>query len=218
MYHALTRLTSKSRLVCSLMFLCFLLACGNGSGDGSSDDGAQPIDPNTICTNYPDWRTSEYVLPFGVGGRFRISQGNCTVFSHQNTLRYSYDIEMPFGSPVTAVRDGVIHNIRMDQPIGSRGLTASNWVQVRHDDGNISEYVHLWPNSQFFQVGDRVVKGDTLALTGDTGDVGDFPHLHFDISPCGNNLTCGTVAVTFSNTTANPNGLIQNQVYTAEAY
>lgn len=167
---------------------------------------------------YPDWKSSEYALPFPVGESFRVSQGNCTKQSHQGPLRYSYDFEMPFGSVVTAARDGIVHAIRVSQPQGARGLTASNWILIHHENGMKSEYVHLRQYSNLVNVGDFVKKGDTLALTGDTGDVGIYPHLHFDISPCGNNLTCGTKPVTFYNTSPNSEGLIEGKVYQAGAH
>lgn len=181
----------------------------------SSDNPRKNTSSESLCTDYPDWTLSPYALPYPVGVEYRISQGNCTASSHQGTLRYSYDIEMPFGSVVTSARKGVVHAIRIGQPEGTRGLTASNWIQIRHEDNMISEYVHLAPNSNRVQVGDSIIKGDTLALTGDTGDVGTWPHLHFDISPCGNNLTCGTAPITFRNTRTNQNGLRENERYKA---
>ncbi|MCE7996295.1 MAG: M23 family metallopeptidase [Roseivirga sp.] len=184
---------------------CLIFNCGSDDGDTNED----------ICGTYPAWESSDYVLPFPVGNTFRISQANCTNASHQGTLRFSYDIEMPFGSPVTAARDGVILAVRDSQPAGARGLTASNWVQIRHNNGLVSEYVHLAQNSARFSAGQQVVAGDTIAFTGDTGDVGSFPHLHFDINPCANNLACDTRPVTFRNTTANPDGLIFNTHYEA---
>lgn len=190
------------------LLCCFLLTCGSDDSDTSED----------ICGTYPAWESSDYVLPFPVGNTFRISQANCTNASHQGTLRYSYDIEMPFGSPVTAARDGVILAVRDSQPSGARGLTASNWVQIRHNNGLVSEYVHLAQNSARFAAGQQVVAGDTIAFTGDTGDVGSFPHLHFDINPCANNLACDTRPVTFRNTAANPDGLIFNIRYEALPY
>lgn len=47
---------------------------------------------------------------------------------------------------------------------------------------------------------------------------GAFPHLHFDISPCADNLGCDTPPVTFRNTTPNPNGLRENTFYEALPY
>lgn len=197
-------------LALSLLTFVLVLSCGKDEA---------PEEPEiTFCAEYPNWENSDYVLPYPVGVESRISQGNCTIHSHQGTLRFSYDFEMPFGSVVTAVRDGVVLAIRVSQPEGARGLSASNWLQVRHSDGMVSEYVHLAQHSSRVSVGQRVVAGDTLALTGDTGDVGTWPHLHFDINRCANNLACDTEPVTFHNTSPNPNGLILNQVYEAFRY
>lgn len=194
-------------ILCPLAF--YFIAC---------DSKEVTDDPVDLCAEYPDWVSSQYVLPYPVGNSFRISQGNHTTFSHKGTLKYSYDFEMPFGSPVTAARDGVVHGVRDTQPEGERGLTASNWIQIRHSDGMISEYVHLRNNSARFSVGNVVQAGDTIALTGDTGDVGTWPHLHFDINRCGDNLACDTEPVTFSNTTANPCGPQFNLTYPANPY
>ncbi len=168
-----------------------------------------------VCGIYPDWATSDYVLPYPAGRAHRVSQGNCTLFSHKGTLRFSYDMEMPFGSYITAARRGVVVGMRMSQPSGSRGLTASNYIQVKHSDGMISEYVHLEMNSQFVRVGHLVEAGDTLARTGDTGDVGTWPHLHFDINRCGDNLRCDTSPITFRNTRPHPEGLVFDEFYEA---
>lgn len=187
--------------------LCLLAACSN--------DDPESIE---VCGDYPNWETSPFVLPFPVGVTYRISQANCTNKSHRGTLRYSYDIEMPFGSYITAARDGVVFGVRVSQPEGARGLTASNWVQVAHSDGTISEYVHLAPNSAWVVKGQQVNAGDTLAQTGDTGDVGTWPHVHFDINRCGNNLACDTEPITFNNTSPHPVGLQHNVHYKAQEY
>ncbi len=219
-----------------LLFLgIFVLGCSKSDsgtitkGDASNEEETvnNPTEPPTVnpppvtpdvCADYPPWACSPYVLPFPIGEEFRISQGNCTDNSHQGFLRYSYDIEMPFGSVVTAAREGTVHAVRIDQPTGSRGFTAANWIQIIHEDGMISAYAHLGQYSNLVEVGDFVQPGDTIALTGDTGDVGSFPHLHFDLNPCGNVLACATIPVTFNNTSSNPNGLMENSTYLALEY
>ncbi len=185
-----------------------LLACDSRSPTAPS----RPL----VCGPYPDWQTSEYVLPFAVGESHRVSQGNCySSGSHQGTLSHSYDLEMPFGSTVTAAREGTVSAMRVTQPAGSRGLTASNWLQIDHGDGTIASYVHLAQGGNLVALGDTVSAGTPIAITGDTGDLGAYPHVHFDIHPCGSNLECRTLPVTFRNTEPNPEGLVQDQVYTA---
>lgn len=186
---------------------------------GTACNGIPTIPRSTEdCSGYPDWQQSAYVLPYEVGRSHRISQGNCTTASHQGTLRYSYDIHMPFGSVVHAARDGVVTALRVSQPAGVRGLTSSNYLQVRHADGVFSDYVHLAQGGNLVALGDTVRAGDPVAITGDTGDIGNSPHLHFNITTCGDNLRCDTLPVTFRNTTANPEGLKYNVFYEALAY
>ena len=197
-----------ARAIASVLVLLLGITCGG--------DGGSPSAPgNEVCSAYPAWQTSSYVLPYPVGSTHRVSQGNCSNASHQGTLRYSYDLEMPFGSVVTAARGGVVTGIRVDQPNGSRGLTASNYVQITHPDGTVGDYVHLAPSGNLVELDDVVLAGDAIARTGDTGDVGTFPHLHINITTCGNNLACDTLPLTFRNTSPNPNGLIQDQHYEA---
>lgn len=197
-----------------------VLGCGLSAAVGCGGDGGSITAPRSAlqCGPYPDWQSSPYVLPFPVGRTHRVSQGNCFARgSHQGTLRHSYDLEMPFRSVVTAARRGVVHAMRVTQPAGSRGLTASNWLQIEHADGTIASYVHLAQNGNLVEVGDSVEAGDPIAITGDTGDLGDFPHLHFDVHPCESNLICTTLPTTFSNTAPNPDGLIMDRMYTAQA-
>lgn len=189
--------------LCSLLVLC----CDGG--------GAATAPNNESCAGYTAWGSSAYVLPYPVGTIRRVSQGNCTAASHQGSLRYSYDHEMPFGSVVTAARRGAITGLRVDQPSGSRGLTASNYLQITHRDGTVADYVHLAQNGNLVNLSDQVLAGEPIALTGDTGDVGTFPHLHFNVTNCGNNLACETLPVTFSNTSPNPSGLVEGADYEA---
>lgn len=81
------------------------------------------------------------------------------------------DIAAPSGSPVFAARSGVV--------------TYSDWsgsygklVKVRHDDGSETWYAHN--RDLLVTVGDRVQRGETIALVGSTG-LSTGPHLHFEI-------------------------------------
>jgi hypothetical protein len=59
-------------------------------------------DASELCTGYPDWQTSAYVLPYAVGATFRVSQANCSppVDGHRGSERYAYDFDMPIGTPL----------------------------------------------------------------------------------------------------------------------
>ncbi len=139
-----------------------------------------------------------YVLPFGIGQAYDLTQGNCASTSHQGRFRYSFDFRMPMGTPVLAARAGVVLRVRSNQPDGTNRTGDENFVIVYHEDGQFSRYIHLQQGSSRIAVGDRVEVRDTIALSGNSGQ-SRFPHLHFDVAEgCGAGR-CVTVPSAFSN-------------------
>ena len=51
---------------------------------------------------------------------------------------------------------------------------------IQHDDGTLGEYMHLAPSGVRVSVGQKVARGDELALSGNTG-FSSTPHLHFQV-------------------------------------
>lgn len=166
------------------------------------------------CGGYTDWQTSPYVLPYPVGVSYPLHQPNCTLGGHHGVYRYSYDFLMPIGAPVTAARAGVVAETLEGYVDGNNGT--ENWVKVRHADGTLAAYSHL--HSVLVKVGDHVNAGDLLGLSGNTGQTGGVPHLHFHVAVCSEPVNCGTLPITFRNTAANPNGLLGGHSYLAENY
>lgn len=166
------------------------------------------------CSGYPPWETSPYVLPYPVGKTYPLHQGNCSLGGHRAAYQYSYDFLMPIGSLVTAARAGVVSEVLDGYQDGNN--TTENWVKVRHADGTIAAYSHL--HSLFVYVGQEVRVGLPIGLSGNTGQTGGIPHLHFHVSTCSEPVRCGTIPVTFRNTAPNVNGLVFKQEYTAYAY
>lgn len=170
------------------------------------------------CGPFPDWQSSPYVLPYPVGSSFHVSQANCTNSGHQGPYKYSYDFVMPIGTTVNAARAGVVAEIRMRFRDGQHGEGESNWVKIRHEDGTIAAYSHLTERGALVNIGDRVVTGQPIGLSGNTGNTGRLPHLHFHLCPCSEPVDCGTLPVTFRNTDPNPNGLDGKRHYLALPY
>lgn len=98
------------------------------------------------------------VFSSGYGGRW-------------GTFHYGIDIAAPIGSPIYAVADGTVIDAGPAQGFGL-------WVRIRHSDGTISVYGHMYDFS--VSVGERVRAGQQIARIGNRGD-STGPHLHFEI-------------------------------------
>jgi hypothetical protein len=155
----------------------------------------RPSPPET-CTGFPDWQSSAYVLPYPVGFTYEVHQGNCSGFGHS-------------GYSEGGAQDG--------------DPTRTNLVTIGHDDGTVAVYSHLTHGGALVAVGESVEAGDPVGRSGNTGNTGGFPHLHFSLHPCaklpglpgGDDSSCPTIPVTFRNTEPNPQGLIAGRSYTA---
>jgi murein DD-endopeptidase MepM/ murein hydrolase activator NlpD len=76
------------------------------------------------------------------------------------------------GDPISVVGDGTVTYVGYEA--GGYG----NVVYVEHEDGTETRYAHA--SEVLVNVGDEVSKGDTIILTGSTGNV-TGPHLHFEV-------------------------------------
>jgi murein DD-endopeptidase MepM/ murein hydrolase activator NlpD len=112
------------------------------------------------------------VLP-GAGGYVLPAPGTFTsgFGSRWGTFHRGIDIAGPIGTPIYAVASGTVIDAG---PAAGFGL----WVRIRHDDGAISVYGHMY--DFFVSVGERVPAGLQIARMGNRGD-STGPHLHFEI-------------------------------------
>lgn len=199
-----------------------LVAVGLASLIGGCDSGTSPTEPPAPCGPFPDWTTSPYALPYPVGLEYRVSQSNCSGFGHSDFWRFGYDFEMPIGTLITAARPGrVVHSLGGASD-GDRSRT--NLVTIEHADGTVALYSHLTQGGNLVAVGERVKRGDPIGLSGDTGNTGGLPHLHFSIHPCSDlpglpgEGSCPSQPETFRNTSPNPEGLVAGRAYLAEPW
>jgi murein DD-endopeptidase MepM/ murein hydrolase activator NlpD len=206
--------TYARSLVSLLVTLSGVAACGDNPWESW-------VDP--LCSTYPDWQTSPYVLPYEVGTSHEVVQGNCTspnvneFNSHQESGPWAcaYDFLMPVGTPVVAARGGTVIYLWE----GFANDQGNNSVIVEHEDGTIAGYGHLDRNGVLVVIGQTIAQGDRIALSGTSGT--DTPHLHFQVTPCSTGPdtgACKTLPVTFRNTTPNPTGLLRGESYEAFAY
>ncbi len=130
-----------------------------------------------------------YRLPYRAGKTFAVLQGFHGAFSHRGSNEYAIDFDCPVATHVVAARPGII--VAANAAAQGSGTTQdyleysrTNFVFVLHDDGTLGEYMHLAPSGVEVQVGQRVDRGDELALSGNTG-FSSTPHLHFQVMTAG---------------------------------
>jgi murein DD-endopeptidase MepM/ murein hydrolase activator NlpD len=135
----------------------------------------------------PEARPAAYAyrLPYRAGKTFSVLQGFHGQFSHRGSNEYAVDFDCPVATPVLAARPGII--VASNAAAQGAGTTPdyleyarTNFVLVLHDDGTLGEYMHLAPSSIEVSPGQRVERGQEIALSGNTG-FSSTPHLHFQV-------------------------------------
>ena len=185
------------------------IGAGAGAGDGCWQ------------SDFTSAEHSEYVLPYPVGKRYSVWQGNCGRFTHAQSAvfdgidvgdnRYAYDFLTPIGSEVVASRSGQVVNAEGSYKYRVNDIRAQNFILIIHDDGTGAYYGHLTHEGVLVEVGDWVMQGDVIGLSGSTGYTYGLPHLHFavykEFSENCINLPgqdvklsdCQTIPITFNN-------------------
>jgi murein DD-endopeptidase MepM/ murein hydrolase activator NlpD len=136
-------------------------------------------DPSVQPTEY------QYALPYPRGKTFSVLQGFHGTFSHRGSNEFAVDFDCPVATPVLAARPGTI--VVANATAQGSGTTPdfleykrTNFVIIQHEDGTLGEYMHLAPASVQVKPGQRVERGQELALSGNTG-FSSTPHLHFQV-------------------------------------
>ena len=112
---------------------------------------------------------SKYRLPF---------YGYATILSDQKDK--GIDFQIDFGTDkaeVLASRDGIVLKINEDS-LDNEG----RFVEVTHEDGEISRYTRLKKIKYALKPGDKLVAGDLLGYQGNTGRGNSKAYIHFEIS------------------------------------
>lgn len=128
----------------------------------------------------PPPRSGDVVIPVTTGRISSLFGPRRPPKSGASSNHPGIDFAAPLGTAVRAYRTGRILAIKSK----SDGQSAGNRIQIKHDDGLISEYFHLQDEgfAGGFKVGDRVAAGATIGRVGVTGS-STGPHLHFEIGP-----------------------------------
>lgn len=128
-----------------------------------------------------------YRLPFEEGKHFPLTQGNNGSLSHTGYCHYAFDFGMPEGTQVCAARGGKVVEAKEDLVKGGSG--GGNQVKIDHGDGTVGVYFHLKHLGALVEVGDVVLQGDAIGLSGMTG-FATGPHLHFQVDKGGKSIPC----------------------------
>ncbi len=93
----------------------------------------------------------------------------------QWTTHYGIDIASDVGTPVKAALSGKVTDICTDPRLGIM-------ITIDHGSGLVTRYANL-QNSNMVKVGDKVERGKVISGVGRTAgfEVGDPPHLHFEV-------------------------------------
>lgn len=99
-------------------------------------------------------------------------RGTVTSSFDISTGHLGVDVTAQEGEPIKAVYDGTVI-------FASFTSDGGNVIQIQHSNNLISIYKH---NSVLLKkVGDQVRAGDSIAIIGNSGELTDGPHLHFEL-------------------------------------
>ncbi len=124
-----------------------------------------------------------YRLPYESGKSYYVLQGYGARMSHTGPEQYTVDFNMHEGTPVHAARGGIVARTEGSHSKGCWKNDCgkyANYIVILHDDWTTGEYYHLQKHGVLVAVGDRVVAGQQIGLSGNTGNT-TMPHLHFGV-------------------------------------
>ena len=92
-----------------------------------------------------------------------------------NRVHRGVDLEAPVGTPVRAIRSGIVEEVGMHRGLG-------RYLMVKHHGSLTSLYAHL--DTAVVEVGARVRQGQMIGTVGKTGNARSHritPHLHLEV-------------------------------------
>lgn len=124
----------------------------------------KPAKPVLVATNH-NGMAKEYIAP-------PLSNGRVTAEFDPEKKHYGIDVTAPRSSHVMSILSGTV--ISSDETIDT-----GNVIAIQHEHNLVSFYKH---NSLLFKkVGNFVSRGEAIAVIGNTGEMSDGPHLHFEL-------------------------------------
>ncbi len=132
---------------------------------------------DTVEQNYhkdaPNPRFAFDILKTGANGLTHTGDGS----KNEDYYAFGQEIIAPAVGVVTYVVDGVHDNKPGEM---NRMFVPGNIVVIKHADGEYSLFAHFKQNSIRVKIGDKITRGQTLGLCGNSGNSSET-HLHFQI-------------------------------------
>lgn len=142
--------------------------------DTSSNPKDKTLLSSTTKLQNPDSKTQKIpiysTIPAGLPLQGKIIKSFSTDADTRKKEHSGVDISARIGTEIRATADGVIDSVGQDKKYG-------NLVIINHENGYKTYYSSC--SEIFVKEGERVKKGDVIALSGRTGK--PTPHLHYEI-------------------------------------
>jgi len=123
-----------------------------------------------------------YALPFKKKDLIKAISHPKAHFAH---FKHAIDFVLPEGTILLAPKAGKVIDIKVDSKQGGtdpkyNDLKYLNYMTIQHSNEEFSQYAHLKHQDSPVKLGDKVIQGQPIALSGNTGFT-TAPHLHFQI-------------------------------------
>ncbi|OGY27501.1 MAG: hypothetical protein A2Z42_03695 [Candidatus Woykebacteria bacterium RBG_19FT_COMBO_43_10] len=166
---------------------------------GLEDDEGVSTDPTIFSSLNSRLIAQKFYLPYREGEAYQIT--TLPGDDHHNGIyKEAIDFGLPSGTPVVAVADGGVVEIKKDSNIGGCDESLAddaNLVRIKIAEGLQVLYLHLQPNSVEVRRGQTVSLGQVIARSGNTG-FSCGPHLHIVLERlCEGGRICGSEALNF---------------------
>jgi hypothetical protein len=129
----------------------------------------------TVQQNYhqdaPNQRFAFDTLKIGADGKTHKGDGK----TNEDYYAFGQEIIAPADGVATYVVDGVQDNVPGEM---NRMFVPGNLVVIKHAEGEYSLFAHFKQNSIRIKVGDKITKGQTIGLCGNSGNSSEA-HLHY---------------------------------------
>lgn len=121
----------------------------------------------------PNQRFAFDILKMDAGGKTHKGDGS----KNEDYFAFGQEIVAPADGVVVYAVDGIHDNKPGEM---NRMFVPGNLVVIKHADGEYSLFAHFKQNSVRVKTGDKVLRGQTIGLCGNSGNSSEA-HLHFQV-------------------------------------